>query len=421
MVALHTVYVVSLVSQATSTLALALLAWRDRQARGLNFLAVACGLHAVAVFLMPLWRGTDRWVPQALSAALMPLMFWWMYRGMAILVGRREEHKTAWRCFVALAIVLGCAFAHRHRLWSIQVMQVTALVLLCASIRMLWPTERGPLRMPARATAVVLGALAVMFALRLWMEPFYPTSSLFLLLREVTIAGITLLAFAFLGLYLGQSQQRLYLETRRDVLTGLPNRRAIEEIASQQVSLAWRRGGPLALLMIDLDRFKLLNDTWGHGMGDRALRAVGSVLQIAADQGDNEVARLGGEEFAMLLPDHTASAAEGVAERLRAAIEGLTLAEGGLNVRFTASLGVAAWHHGETTWTEMLRRADTALYRAKHEGRNRVVVCEDAASVDRGGERTSTRRALRPRRRLRSGRTASAPTHVASWADETDR
>jgi len=166
-------------------------------------------------------------------------------------------------------------------------------------------------------------------------------------------------------------------ETRQDALTGLPNRRAIEERAAAEMRLSERTGRPLALLMMDLDGFKKLNDTWGHAFGDQALRVIGDALVRRSSEG-NFVGRLSGEEFAMLLPDHTVADACRVAEVLRAAIAKLVLVEGDQRVKLTVSIGIAIRFARETTWTEMLRRADVALYRAKLGGRNRVIVCEKA-------------------------------------------
>ena len=119
--------------------------------------------------------------------------------------------------------------------------------------------------------------------------------------------------------------------------------------------LSEQTGRPLALLMMDLDGFKGLNDTWGHPFGDHALRAVGDVLLRATKTAGNLVARLSGEEFAMLLPDHTLAAASQVAESLRTAIADLVLVQSGQRVPLTVSIGVAMRHAGESTWTEMLR------------------------------------------------------------------
>jgi diguanylate cyclase (GGDEF)-like protein len=126
---------------------------------------------------------------------------------------------------------------------------------------------------------------------------------------------------------------------------------------------------------MDLDHFKKLNDTWGHALGDRALRAFGGVLLTATGSGDT-VARLGGEEFAILLPNRSARSALALADRLRATVEGLHLSEGEEHVRFTVSIGLSTLRRGEQTLDAMLRRADRALYQAKRDGRNRVMLAD---------------------------------------------
>jgi diguanylate cyclase (GGDEF)-like protein len=178
-----------------------------------------------------------------------------------------------------------------------------------------------------------------------------------------------------------------------DPLTGLRNRRAIEEAAARAVRDAVTLRRPLALVMLDLDRFKALNDTWGHALGDRALQTVGTALLQLAGHGC--VARLGGEEFAVLLPGASVEEAGRLAEQIRVAVEGLRLSQGAEIASFTTSVGVSSLHPGETEWTALLHRADVALYRAKREGRNRVVLCEEkpsGAAVASGAPETMWRR-----------------------------
>jgi diguanylate cyclase (GGDEF)-like protein len=376
MISLHTIYVVTLVSQATSALVLALLAYSDRRLRGLRALAIACGLHTGAIFLMPMWRFADHWVPEAISAAFLPLIFFLIDEGLAALVQERERFSRAVMAPVGAVMLLVVAIAPWNQLWSMQVARCAGVVLMAKTVWMLWGTKRAGTRVPALITAGLLACILCTMAARIPLEPHVPASAFLLFLRKLTIAEITLLAFSFLAMQQAESNRRLHDETRHDVLTGLPNRRAMEELAAAEMRVSERTGRPLALLMMDLDSFKALNDTWGHPFGDHALRAVGEVLLREA-KARNPVARLSGEEFAMLLPDHTVSAASRVAELLRAAIADLVLVQREQSVPLTVSIGVAMRHAGESTWTEMLRRADEALYRAKLAGRNRVMVCEE--------------------------------------------
>jgi diguanylate cyclase (GGDEF)-like protein len=183
-----------------------------------------------------------------------------------------------------------------------------------------------------------------------------------------------------MGLYMAEAQQRMYVETRLDALTGLDNRRSMEEMAEREVHWAAQSGAPLSLLMIDADHFKQLNDTWGHSLGDKALQAMAQALVESVRSG-GRVARMGGEEFAVLLPHTDAAAAMVVSERLRRTVEELRVMEGDEVAPLTVSIGVSLRAEGEASWTEMLRRADIALYRAKREGRNRVVLAGEKEAM----------------------------------------
>ncbi|MDD5250256.1 MAG: diguanylate cyclase [Rhodocyclaceae bacterium] len=161
----------------------------------------------------------------------------------------------------------------------------------------------------------------------------------------------------------------------RDGLTGLYNRRYLDETLEREIARAKREGHSLALVMIDVDHFKRLNDTYGHQAGDQVLVAMGELLR--ADTRTEDVAcRYGGEEFLVLLPHMSLEAARDRAETWRAHFAGLTVQHGELALQTTISLGVAAYpNHGHSA-EELTQSADLALYLAKHDGRNRVTVFE---------------------------------------------
>jgi diguanylate cyclase (GGDEF)-like protein len=158
---------------------------------------------------------------------------------------------------------------------------------------------------------------------------------------------------------------------RIDPLTGLTNRRVLTETLPREVERARRGGHSLAVVMIDLDHFKRVNDRWGHDAGDRLLVSVGGLLIARLRQTDLAV-RLGGEEFALLLPETNAAQAASLAEELRQRLT--QAADHGLPEPQTASLGVAVWSPTDIGPDDLLRRADRALYTAKKLGRNRVEV-----------------------------------------------
>lgn len=160
-----------------------------------------------------------------------------------------------------------------------------------------------------------------------------------------------------------------------DALTGLKNRRAFEVAVQIACEQANKIGSPLTLLLVDIDNFKDVNDTYGHLVGDKVIRYVGS-LMAANVKGRDTVARMGGEEFAVLLPDTPLANAERVGETLRTAIERSRVkrADTGEAVgRVTVSIGVTTYCQGDT-FDEFVGRADKALYASKSAGRNRVSV-----------------------------------------------
>ncbi|MFP5275502.1 MAG: GGDEF domain-containing protein [Acidobacteriota bacterium] len=169
-----------------------------------------------------------------------------------------------------------------------------------------------------------------------------------------------------------REQMRHYAE--RDGLTGLWNHRIIIDQLRREVDRAQRNGTPLSVILADLDRFKSINDTFGHPCGDAVLRAIAEILTCSVRSYD-WVGRYGGEEFLIILPGASVAHARSRAEQLRASIESARIPDGNRNIiQMTASLGVASGVPAD--FEGLLRAADAALYRAKHSGRNCVVATE---------------------------------------------
>ena len=159
-----------------------------------------------------------------------------------------------------------------------------------------------------------------------------------------------------------------------DGLTQLPNRRRFETDLGEEWERCRRYGRPFALVMLDLDHFKRLNDEYGHLVGDQALRAAADGIRHVLRTSDTGY-RYGGEELALLLRETPLREAVAVAERVRVAIEKVRIDDSA--VRVTASLGVAERRVGMVSAEELVSAADAALYTAKHTGRNRVVADSD--------------------------------------------
>jgi len=169
-------------------------------------------------------------------------------------------------------------------------------------------------------------------------------------------------------------QERLEQLAATDALTGLNNRRAL--LRATVYHLRRRRSAPLSVLLIDIDHFKRINDQHGHPVGDEALRSIARRLQALLRE-ETLIGRVGGEEFAVVLPDTPIEDAVTVAERLRGAIAETPLEiDATLSLSVTLSIGLTRWLEGDTL-KRMMRRADRGLYRAKAEGRNRVVLADE--------------------------------------------
>lgn len=160
--------------------------------------------------------------------------------------------------------------------------------------------------------------------------------------------------------------------SHHDALTGLLNRRAFEHLLDREVVRMQRYGEHFTLLMLDVDHFKRINDCYGHAAGDAVLCAVSATLKEHAREVDR-VARFGGEEFCLLLPQTLHEGAMLAAERLRQAVSQTSVAWNGELIKVTISTGLATSQGREEPLSALLHRADEALYRAKAEGRNRVV------------------------------------------------
>ncbi len=190
---------------------------------------------------------------------------------------------------------------------------------------------------------------------------------------SVQLGLSTVLRFGLTDKAVVEEAKRLYEATVRDRLTGAYNRAFLEERLKSEWAFASRHGTRLSVLFVDADHFKKVNDTYGHAGGDAVLKALAGALMTGL-RTEDVVARYGGEEFVILLrgvsPDEVAAAAE----RIRGQVAGLVIEHDGRTIAVTVSIGVAvheAGHEAESV-EALVARADTALYKAKEAGRNRV-------------------------------------------------
>jgi diguanylate cyclase (GGDEF)-like protein len=256
---------------------------------------------------------------------------------------------------------------------------VTPLALL-ASREIVLGGRKEPLssRIP---TAIIFGAIGVDMVLRAidagFSPPVIPELAFFddpIQSDLVFAMTIGLVCLSVSGLSMMEQERQLKRHEKAaltDDLTQLPNRRYFDEQSGRLIKRASRNGAPACVLMMDLDRFSRLNERFGHAGGDRALAAFAALLRQHMRPTDL-VARYGGEEFCALLVDTDVTEAELIAQRLRAAVAGLTVDMRGQPIGFTVSVGVAALLRDDLVGS--IERADQALYQAKQQGRDRVAV-----------------------------------------------
>lgn len=250
---------------------------------------------------------------------------------------------------------------HRARL-SVYVALMTSLVVLFLSAHFLFPEGATPAPVPTPWINLMFG-VSVIGSMAL------SAVVLFLFRRSIDLAQDELLV----------SNERLERLSGTDQLTGLANRRELDDVLQVSWSNVARYGLPLSVFMCDVDHFKSFNDRFGHGEGDRCLQQVANTLKQTCGRPGDVVARYGGEEFVIVLPGTDSAGASMVGEQARIAVEDLAVANpdapaGGI---ITLSLGGATSGPGHASLDDLMEAADRALYRAKQDGRNRMVVALD--------------------------------------------
>lgn len=316
-----------------------------------------------------------------------------LWEAMRNWLGPRPGRALVWALAVLMPLGYGLGFAnYQFRVgWSNAGL---ALQLACICVALAWPAPLASRRWRS-LIGLCLAAMAVATAWRGMLGAFFTeTYPSFQAPHPVNVAAalignlsLLLTAVGMLVAWREEAERALQLQARTDGLTGLLNRRALQEGATGLIGQARRHGDILTVLLIDLDRFKQVNDSRGHDVGDRALRLVASLLEGALRHGDL-AARWGGEEFCVLLARGGAEAGAAFDQRLRAEVVRRSTAELGVTLDF--STGMATLQGEDVTLQSLMTRADAALYEAKAAGRGRLMTW--------GAEQSSTRELTAPAR-----------------------
>lgn len=264
----------------------------------------------------------------------------------------------------ASAIIICVFLLHDGVLYGLP--GITACVF---AVSILTVRVKGLLQMLALPSALFV-ALGIML-----LSPLQMLNSLMFYLFSVALAILTMLVNRSFRSQAFVLEQKLLHQSRHDSLTGIYSRGYLTELAEREVAMAKRYNRALSIAMLDIDHFKDVNDTYGHDIGDIALKALveecGTNLRVIDHFG-----RIGGEEFVCVLPETEETEAMQCAERLRKSIGAMKIAIPGGSLNITVSIGVAVLRPYHTGWSALLKDADTALYQAKQSGRNRVTLAE---------------------------------------------
>lgn len=374
-----------LVSVALNVLIGALLWWiyhlRARQTCFLTW-AFSCAAFAVG----SLFAGArvvidDPFITGFLALALLglsPLLVLMGLQGFSRLPARQQRRfrRVAMGAFVTYLVLIGATFIQAPTVARGITALFSALVFSVAIYRLSAIATR--IRLPVRVLqglftvhGVLMMAQALIIALDVLTNGVQALDVVLrlILINHILLATGTALALPLMAFSLSENRLRELAE--RDSLTGLYNRRSLLREGTRAFSKAKAEGSALALLMLDLDHFKHINDQWGHSTGDEVLRIVANTLGDELRDNDT-LGRIGGEEFVVLLPLSPGEDFTHIANRLLTAISRQGSAIRGRNLELSASLGGILMSPRHRTLADMMQEADAALYTAKNNGRNRA-------------------------------------------------
>lgn len=283
-------------------------------------------------------------------------------------------------------VCLGYFTAIRDQIVA-RIIIVSGMLVLLTAINALVLIRRTPAtgRWLYWSMAGSFGLLAIMYMTRisyvlitpqLAQNPFLPNVT-YSIGASITIMATVFETFGFALLLSHRSNTELQRLATLDSLTEVYNRRAIEELLGREIARARRSQVPLSMLLLDLDRFKTINDTYGHNTGDQAIKLMVATLLQQLRPIDS-MGRYGGEEFLIVLPDTAEAVAGQIAERLRRAVAEMSVAVGKGTIGLTVSIGVAGLGANDDV-ESLTHQADHAMYVAKMRGRNGVVVASSLA------------------------------------------
>jgi len=386
MTELHAPTVFLVIVAINVTLAISLAAAGSRTSRdGLLLWAIMMALHTLAFGLFGLGRVINDFTLIIIAATTLSASWAMFAEGLFQFQQRHPSHGLIW---LPVVLIL-TAFLLLQDNFSARIL--IASVIYCAQVTLILVV----LNQGRRSTVgrgqyfILIGLLPVIpaFSFRGFMAATGQAEKVLILASNqaqavsflVSIVSTIFIVIGLLIMSKERSESRAQLLAVQDQLTGLANRRSIDETLSKELARSRRYGRPLALVMLDVDYFKKYNDRYGHQAGDECLKDVASVLLEVTQRPCDLAARYGGEEFLLILPDTDVVTALSLAERVLASIGDLELRHEQSPLRVvTVSAGIAALTNNSYRDSDsLLRAADKALYQAKQNGRNQAQVAPE--------------------------------------------
>jgi diguanylate cyclase (GGDEF)-like protein len=378
----------NIASVTVFTVCITILAFYNRSVVGMRWFAGGMIVGLVKLILQGLETTLSPEASAMIANELYLVSFMMQLMGLRWFVVR-QPMRMKWPWFAIGFLLAAYTFMFLIKIpYSGNLINIPFVVICSASAWILIRNASGPFLAVSRVTTVILCAEMLVAAYRAaltnfrYMRPWETVNAqtdprwMYSLAAMAFLA--TIMVMCDLWFLVTELQRELAEQASTDPLTGALNRRAMEEAAQRETARSIRNDHPLSMIVIDIDNFQYLNDTRGHAAGDCALRALVCRIKTSLRTQDL-IARTGGEEFAVLLPDTPASTGVAVAERVRRAIEELEVPFETGPIQITVSAGVAQLDAECGGWEGLMRGADAAMYDAKKNGRNSVAICPQDA------------------------------------------
>jgi diguanylate cyclase (GGDEF)-like protein len=393
---LKTSFVFLFLSLALYSVVLVSMALADRRLVGARWLAYAVLIDLVKTVL----QGMAGTIPPVLSTMVADELnlaaFFSMYMGFRWFVLRTPLRSTLGPVTLLITMALYCAMYLLRLPYGFLVVSLPVLWMCGATIRQMLVQKEERFRLPVRIAIPLLLTHIILLWYRMALSVLLQrqsgswTSPVSYSINDprwtFSTLSIIILSTCLVIMYVWFAAAEIYSTVEAsagmDALTGCMNRRSLMKLAGHELARSERTTMPLSIVALDLDHFKEINDTYGHAAGDAMLCALVSLLKTRLRSVD-VVARTGGEEFLLLLPDTDALAAAGVMRELLPAVEHMRVEHEGHNFGVTVSAGITERLPRGDVWTTMMNRADHALYAAKAAGRNCLVLDEAVVNLPR--------------------------------------